>query len=167
MPEQSVDQSDHGIPGSCHAEDRNTHTPHASQPDDGIGGVVIVARKADRICLIRHHRPVTDEALVELPRGLIGDGEDAEDAAKSSFTGETGHVLYQTRVLDTHYGNANTCPGEATVVYGVSSTAPIHRPDGDIAGIGWFSTSSIRRMIADGEIRDGHTLAALAHYLAR
>lgn len=167
MPEQVVYRSDHGVPVALYAEDRGSYTAHRLQFGDGGGGVVIIARRADRICLVHHHRPAVDEAMWEFPRGLIDRGESAAEAAKREFSEETGHELYQTTVFGTYYGDTAIYPAQATVVYGPASASAVESRDGEVDEVGWFSLSTIRRMVADGEIRDGHTLSALAHYFVR
>lgn len=167
MPEQVVYQSDHGVPVTLYAENRGAYTAHRIRFGDGAGGVVILARRGDRICLVQHHRPAVDETLWELPRGLIDAGEGPESAAKREFSEETGHELYQTTVLGSYYGDTAIYPAKATVVYGPASAGAVESRDGEIDEVGWFSLSTIRRMISESEIRDGHTLSALAHYFVR
>ena len=59
--------------------------------DNGVV-VVIPVTENNELVLIRQFRPVLDGYVVELPAGLIDDGEDVISAGKRELIEETGHT---------------------------------------------------------------------------
>lgn len=52
---------------------------------------VVAVTEDGRVPLVRQFRPAVDEWTLELPSGLVDDGETAEEAARRELREETGH----------------------------------------------------------------------------
>ena len=60
---------------------------------------VIAINKADEVVLIEQFRHGTEEIELELPGGLVDDGEAAEEAAKRELLEETGYSSNRWKLL--------------------------------------------------------------------
>ncbi|GAA4924609.1 NUDIX hydrolase [Nesterenkonia rhizosphaerae] len=165
--ERLVYGSTHGVPVRLFGRDMGAYTAHRLQFGEAGGGVVIFGRHQDRLAFVRHYRSAVGETLWELPRGLMEPGESPEQAAAREFTEETGHSLSRTMVISEHYADTAIYPARSTVVYGVASAEAQTRTDEEAQEVHWLDATAIGRLLAAGEIRDGHTLAALTHYFMR
>lgn len=165
--ETVVYESGHGVPVKLHAVERYSHTEHRLEFGTGEG-VIVLARRQDSLAMVRRHRPATGETFLELPRGMVGADETPELAAMKHLQRLTGHELYDPLAMGIHYVDNAIYPAAITTFYGVASNDQIDRPrDSSVESVEWWGLSKLRDMIRLGEIRDGHTLTALAHYMSR
>jgi ADP-ribose pyrophosphatase len=51
---------------------------------------IVATDRQGRVVLVRQERPAVDAELLELPAGVVDDGEDEEDAARRELEEETG-----------------------------------------------------------------------------
>lgn len=142
-------------------------------PDgDGIYGVVrmqqpavfVVALDAqERVCLVQLERYTTGRSL-EVPAGG-SDGEDPLAAAQRELREETGVTAARWE----HLGRMNALNGIADApehvflardLEVVDATASQHEEG--IEAVRWVPFADVVRLVADGEISDGETVAALA-----
>src|SRR5438094_4620354 len=56
---------------------------------------------AEHICLLRNHRPIVGEVLLEIPAGTLEPGEQPESAAVRELAEETGYSAGQWQKLIT------------------------------------------------------------------
>lgn len=140
---------------------------------DGIYGVVTVRNAsvfivalddADRVCLVALERYTTGHS-VEVPAGG-SDGEDPLIAAQRELREETGMQAEEWSLL----GSMNALNGIAVApehVFLARGLSTAGHDDGSreeegIEEVSWVAFSDVLQMIADGRIRDGETIAALA-----
>lgn len=96
------------------------------------GSVIVLPVTTDReVLLIRQYRYTTGESLIELPAGLIDEGEEPEVAARRELTEETGYEAGRLAFL----GAAWVSPGytqEQSHFYVAAECAQVeHEPDED------------------------------------
>ncbi|KAK4039354.1 NUDIX hydrolase domain-like protein [Parachaetomium inaequale] len=86
-----------GVTRTWESAERSTR-PKGSDID-GVGIVAILEKETGpEIVLQKQYRPPLDKIVIELPAGLIDEGETAEQAAVRELKEETGYVA---EVLDT------------------------------------------------------------------
>ena len=141
---------------------------------DSIYGVVTVRHPAvfivamddeDRICLVTLARYTVGRA-VEVPAGGT-DGEDPLTAAQRELREETGMQAAEWTPVGTMNAlNGVTVAPEhvflARVLSPADGTDASHDDEG-IEEVSWVPFSDVLGMIADGRIRDGESIAALAY----
>lgn len=126
------------------------------------GGVVIFAKKEDKVLLVKQFRYPMKEVLYELPAGKLEIGEDPFEAAKRELEEETGYCANKW----TDLGYVYTSPGysdEKLYLYMAEDLKFTHcHPDeGEILQALEYSYEDVLKMIANGEINDAKTLCAI------
>lgn len=126
------------------------------------GGVVIFAKKEDKVLLVKQFRYPMKEVLYELPAGKLEIGEDPFEAAKRELEEETGYCANKW----TDLGYVYTSPGysdEKLYLYMAEDLEFTHcHPDeGEILQALEYSYDNVLKMIANGEINDAKTLCAI------
>lgn len=126
------------------------------------GGVVILAKKEDKILIVKQFRYPMKEVLYELPAGKLEIGEDPFEAAKRELEEETGYCANKW----TDLGFVYTSPGysdEKLYLYEAEDLEFTHcHPDeGEIIQAFEYKYDDVLKMIDNGEINDAKTLCAL------
>lgn len=126
------------------------------------GGVVILAKKGDKILLVKQFRYPMKEVLYELPAGKLEVGENPFEAAKRELEEETGYCANKW----TNLGYVYTSPGysdEKLYLYEAEDLEFTHcHPDeGEIIQALEYKYDDVLKMVDKGEINDAKTLCAL------
>lgn len=147
---------------------------HWLEVGDGSTGVVAVAHDGENALFVVSPRPAAGETLLELPRGFgrRQDGKDPVDAAAADamreLVEETGYDGSQPHVLGAYVVDSSVYPQRVAVVeLRVDRDQEPTAPDGETAGSRWIRWRDIGGILARGEVRDAHTLSALALVAAR
>lgn len=130
--------------------------------------VVLPVTVDDEVLLIRQYRYTTGETLIELPAGLIDQGEDPEEAARRELQEETGYRAGTIQFL----GAAYVSPGysqEMSHFYVATGCVPVeHEPDEDEPiDVFHVPVDQLADMLAPGSspIRNAQSLLVLNWFL--
>jgi 8-oxo-dGTP pyrophosphatase MutT (NUDIX family) len=143
-------------------KDGKVETYHVAESP---GGVCVVALTDDgRVVMVEQFRHGTRRLSLELPSGVVDDGESPEDAATRELREETGFEGGDVRVL----GRIDLNPSwqrtevHAVLVRGARRAGEQDQdPTEDIA-VRLLSLDELRRKVRDGEVDAATTLSALA-----
>src|SRR5688572_21465925 len=149
-----------------HLEDDETQTRHIREVVVHAGAVVVMGVLPDqRIILIRTRRYAVGQILVELPAGTLEKNEDPINCAGRELLEETGYLAGRLRPI----GNFYTSPGilsekmYAYVAYDLEQSNQALE-EGEEIELNPVPFDEAIRMIKEGRIQDGKTIAALLMY---
>lgn len=123
---------------------------------------IVPLDSAGNILFVRQYRVGAGEELLELPAGLLKDGEDPDPAASRELREETGMAAGKM----THLGNFYSSPGyssEYMHIYLATGLypAPLDQDDDEFIQVEAIPAVKALEMARGGKIRDAKTLAAL------
>ena len=129
--------------------------------------VAIIDAERRHVGLIWRHRFASDVWNWELPGGLVEAGEDPEETARREAIEEVGMSVGPLRHLATFEPMIGMVRSPhhvyvAPLVEQVSSPTELNEG----SGLQWIALDTVRRRIADREVRNSGTLVALLHLLA-
>lgn len=113
--------------------------------------------------LVRQHRPAIGRTLLEIPAGLIEEGETAEEAAIRECEEETGYrPLRLSRLLDyAHAEGYSTGMVRLFLAHPVVHTGKIRLDETECLETAVLPLAGLREMMADNELLDSKTLLAV------
>ncbi|MFK4132327.1 NUDIX hydrolase [Pseudomonas luteola] len=124
--------------------------------------VIVAINKEGKILLARHYRPAIGSVSVEFPRGSRDSGESLEDTARRELLEETGFKAERSIRLGSIHSNTSLIRSrvEVFLLSDIESTGT--EGDGEVESLFFATTEDISRMVANGDITDGHTLSAIS-----
>jgi ADP-ribose pyrophosphatase len=125
----------------------------------GGQGVAVLPRIGEKFLLLHIYRHPTHSWQYEVPRGFGEPGLPAADNARKEIMEETGGVIEELVDLGEVHSNSGL-EGNATRLFyaRLASTGEPEVAEG-IEGFKWASLDELERMICEGEITDGFTIA--------
>jgi ADP-ribose pyrophosphatase len=128
--------------------------------EGGAAGVVVLPEKDGKILLFQHYRHATRKRHWEIPRGFGESGVDARTQAIKEVREEVNGEVAEIFELGVIYNN-NGLEGNPINLFlaRMASVGEMEIQEG-IENPIWVSVSELEKMIADGEITDGFTIAA-------
>ncbi|MBV6395739.1 MAG: hypothetical protein HFACDABA_01320 [Anaerolineales bacterium] len=128
--------------------------------EGGAAGVVVLPEKDGKLLLIQHYRHATRMRHWEIPRGFGESGVDAETQAKAEVKEEVGGEVAEIFDLGIVYNNTGLEGNPINLFFArMASVGEMDIQEG-IENPIWVSVAELEKMIADGEITDGFTIAA-------
>lgn len=149
-----------------HLESDETQTRYIREVVVHPGAVVVIGfLPDDHILLIRSRRYAVGQILIELPAGTLEKGEDPINCAGRELLEETGYLAGRLVAI----GNFFTSPGILSEkMYAYAAYDLEHQQqaleDGEEIELMPTRLDIAIRMIKDGQIHDGKTIAALLMY---
>ena len=127
------------------------------------GGACIAAlTEKDELYLVRQYRYALGQELWELPAGKLEEGEDPFEAAKRELEEECGLKADQYIDLHPFYPTVGYC---SEVIYTWLAKGlhpvPMHLDEDEFLTPTKMPLEEVCRMVLEGEIRDGKTVAAV------
>ncbi len=130
------------------------------------GGSCVLCEKDGKILLVRQFRYAYGETLAELPAGKIDPGESPEKAAARELEEECGVVAEKFTKLFEIYPSPGYTQEKIYIFRAEGLKAGTACPDeGEFLTAEWYDRSELKKMIADGRIKDAKTLVALTSVL--
>jgi ADP-ribose pyrophosphatase len=133
------------------------------------GAVVVLPVLADgSMVLIRNYRFAVDEHLLEIPAGMLEEGEDPADCAARELAEETGYTAGRVERLGEFFTGPGTTDERMHAYLATELTDGEQNlePYEEIR-VELMPEARVREMILSGELHDGKTLAALSLYWLR
>ncbi len=97
---------------------------------------VVAVRPDGRVLLVRHDRPAVGGELLELPAGLVDEGEDPAGCAERELLEETGYrARGPLRPLGGFYSSAGLTDERFELFLAETEAAPAGEPEAEIAGV--------------------------------
>lgn len=127
------------------------------------GGACIAAlTEKDELYLVRQYRYALGQELWELPAGKLEEGEDPFEAAKRELEEECGLKADQYIDLHPFYPTVGYC---SEVIYTWLARGlhpvPMHLDEDEFLTPTKMPLEEVCRMVLEGDIRDGKTVAAV------
>lgn len=129
------------------------------------GAVAIVAYlDANTIILVEQFRKAIDEIILEIPAGKIERGEDIKFCGIRELEEETGYKANKFEYL----GKIVTAPGftdEYIYLYKATELikGEVNRDEDEFMNVKAYNIDEIKKMVKEGKIIDGKTIAALSY----
>ena len=128
--------------------------------------VAVVARRKDgKFVFIRQFRKAIDRVCFEVMAGNVDPGEESEAAALRELKEETGYIADSIHFMSSLYPSVGYCDERIDIFY-----AEVQEPgetdfdhDENIETV-HITEEEMDRMIRDGDVQDGKTLAAWMLY---
>lgn len=136
-------------------------------PHDGV--CVLPILKDGHIAMIKQYRRAVDSIELEMPTGMIDDGEEPQAAASRELFEETG--LTAEKLVDCGYINASEgTTSERIYIYFAYCSANSSEQHLDVSeeiSVEYFSTDEIRIMMLNNEIHHSAAVALLSHFFMK
>ncbi len=143
-------------------------TPCVREIVEHGGGACVLYVTQGNVLFVRQYRYAYGESVREIPAGKLEQGEDPALAAARELEEEAG---LQAESLELVYVVYPT-PGytnEKIYIYEAKNARPVaaHLDEGEFLEVEYIPLDEVKRMLKNGEIRDGKTIIALQHYFLK
>ena len=149
-----------------HLRDEETGRKHKREVVVHPGAVVVLGLLDEsRIVLIRNRRYAIGQTLLELPAGTLEKNEDPMNCAGRELLEETGYLAHRLKPVGTYF----TSPGILSEKMYAFAAYDLKKQDmaleeGEEIEVEPTDFDEAIRMIGDGRIQDGKTIATLLTY---
>ncbi len=130
------------------------------------GGSAILCEKDDKVLLVKQYRYPYGKELYEIPAGKLNPGETPEQTAIRELEEEGGVRAERVEKMFEVYPT----PGYSNEIIRIYkaidvSKSKAHLDDDEFLTAEWIEKPTLKKMIENGEIKDGKTLIALMSIL--
>jgi len=139
---------------------RRTHARVINRIGNGAGALPVVD---GRIVLARHFRHAVRRWLLEIPRGAIEPGSNAEETARRETEEELGARVAELKPLGFLLGSTNLYGSGAHLFFATLEAVGAPQIEEGITAIEMVTPSEFESRLLAGEIQDSFTVAAYAH----
>ena len=128
----------------------------------GPAVVLVPVTEDGSILFVKQYRLGAEKELLELPAGMINDGEDPDPAAERELQEETGYESLNIKKLGGFYASAGYC-SEYLNIYLARELKwnPLPQDDDEFLSNISMSVEEAYEAVASGKIEDAKTIAAL------
>lgn len=129
----------------------------------------IALTKENKLLLVRQYRFAAEIVSLEVPGGVIDEGEDPETAIKRELLEETGYSFETCELIATLYPNPATANNK-TFTYlltGGSKTHEQHLDEHEILNVEEYTAEEVKQLLADNKIDQALHAAALFYGLMK
>jgi len=144
--------------------DGSEHTFHVADSPDGVA--VLAVTDTDELVMVQQWRHPVQAVTLELPAGMLEDGEAPEAAAARELREETGYAGGEPECIGSFIINPSwsTTRLYAVVVRGVARAGGKELDKGEDTRVCCVPLARARAQVLAGEIDAAPTVAALALY---
>ncbi len=128
--------------------------------EGGAAGVVMLPEMNGKLLLMHQFRHATRSWHWEIPRGFGEPGVEAEDQAKAEIEEEISGEIVELTNLGLYFNNTGLEGNPIYLFLAKMSSVGEPKLKLGVDEFKWVSIAELEKMIADGEITDGFTIAA-------
>lgn len=129
------------------------------------GGASMVAVYQDSIVLVRQYRHAANNYVLEIPAGIIEQGEDPQNCATRELREETGYISTDIRKLVTMYKSVGYTTEKHHIYLAQNLTpGPQDLDPGEEVEVVLIPIKEVVQKIFTGEIQDAKTIAGVFAY---
>lgn len=127
------------------------------------GAAAIVCVDAGEIVFTRQYRHPVGDILLEIPAGIVEDGEDPAETVARELVEEVGLRPRRVEHLTTYLASPGFCD-HSVAIYLTDDVEPAQRAlePGEVIEVERRPLSTLRELLTSGEVRDAKSLLGLA-----
>ena len=126
---------------------------------------VLPVDRDGKIIFVRQYRHAFGEMLLEIPAGVLEKGEAPEEGAARELEEETGKKAKKLEYLCEMYPTVGYCTEKISIYFAMDLEKGQQKLDPDeFVEIEKYSVEETEKMISEGKIKDGKTIAAFFAY---
>lgn len=130
------------------------------------GAAGIIAFVDGKMIIEKQYRYAVDEVLLEIPAGKRDKGEDTIVTASRELEEETGYHSDDLKFLGSVYSSVGFCDEKIDIYLAKNLVKTKTSFDQDeIIELEYYTLEDVKKMIKEGKIKDGKTIAAIGLYM--